>query len=110
MNVVSFIIFINILVHGLALVDGRKNMKMSHGGLEAAPEEEAAAAEVLNPLNDEYEESLRAGGVRLPSPMPNPSRRQIPFPPPPPSQPPSQKYPVMAASKQLSPPRRLLCI
>ncbi|CAH9147438.1 unnamed protein product [Cuscuta epithymum] len=83
MKVVSFIIVINIfLVHGLALDDGKKkNMKMSYGG-----DEEAAAAEGLNPLN--YEESLRAGGVRLPSPMPNPSRHQIPFPPPPPSPPP----------------------
>ncbi|RAL51210.1 unnamed protein product [Cuscuta campestris] len=110
MNMISFVMVI-ILVHGLALDTGRSRnvKKMRYGGgdsEEAAAEGGAEVETAGRPY--EYEQSLRAGGIWLPSPMPHHlGHMGVPSPPP-------ILYRVTAVAKQLraSPPlpRRLLCI
>ncbi|VFQ62880.1 unnamed protein product [Cuscuta campestris] len=90
-----------ILVHGLALDTSSRSRnvkKVSYGGggsVEAAAEGGVVVETAGRPY--EYEQSLRAGGIWLPSPMPNRSGHMVvPSPPP-------ILYRVTAAAKQLRP-------
>nr|GLL27877.1 hypothetical protein DM860_010712 [Ipomoea trifida] len=80
MNVVSYITVLIMLLHGLALINGKRVVKMSYGGVKATPE-----ATDMGPLyGHEYDEqSLRIERGLPPSPKPNHLHHQfVPAPPP----------------------------
>nr|GMC76219.1 hypothetical protein DM860_010712 [Ipomoea batatas] len=76
MNVVSYITVLIMLLHGLALINGNRVVKMSYGGVKATAD--------MGPLyGHEYKQSLRTVRGLPPSPKPNHLHHQfVPAPPP----------------------------